>query len=241
MEEKVAVVLLTWKRITNLRGTLNKLNLQTYKNFDVYISNGNNDPNKIAIINKIVSYFSNLRITLSNDGNDLYSFRRITVAKSLAEQGYTVILYIDDDVSISHRYIETCMNQYEPKTYKSGYTWVLYNKGQSYYRNRQKRKDNNKTINYCGTGASMIDASVFLEDGLLKYPDGALKIEDLWLSFYCQHVMGWQLKYMDTDGASADGRDQFALFKQVQKEQINKDVFLKKLVSMGWELPEDVN
>jgi glycosyltransferase involved in cell wall biosynthesis len=238
MEEKIAIVLLTWKRITNLRHTLNKLKLQTYKNFDVFISNGNQDPNKIAIINKNISIFSDLKITLLNDGNDLYSFRRITVAKSLAEQGYTVILYIDDDVSISHRYVEKCISQYEPRTYKSGYAWVLYNKGQSYYRNRQKRKDNNKKINYCGTGVAMIDASVFLEEGLLDYPEGALKIEDLWLSFYCQHVMGWELKYMDTDDATVDGRDQFALFKQVQKEKINKDVFLRKLVEMGWELPE---
>jgi len=174
---------------------------------------------------------------LSNDGNDLYTFRRVTLARDLAQQGYEVVIYIDDDVAITKNHINVCLSQYEPKTYKSAYAWSFYNSGQSYYKGRRKRKDNNEIINYCGSGAAIIDASIFLEDGLFDYPEGTLKIEDLWLSFYAQHVMEWKLMYLNID-VNVAGRDEVALFRQVQKEKINKDVFLKTLVELGWKLPD---
>lgn len=239
MRHKVAVILLTWNRINNLKNTLKQLNLQTYKDFDLYISNANQDPDKIATIKKYISHFPRLNIKLLLDNNDMFTFRRLTVARQLASSGYSVIFYLDDDVTISEKHIEQCLEQYEPQTYKSSHAWSFYNKGQSYYRNRQKRKDNNKVINYCGSGVAMIDASIFLEPGLFDYPEGALKIEDLWLSYYAQHVMGWRLMYMKTD-ALVGGREPDALFRQVQRDKINKDVFLRQLVDMGWEIPETI-
>jgi hypothetical protein len=234
---KVAVVLLTWKRIPDLKHTLGNLDKQTFKEFDVYISNGNLDPNKIATIEKYAKFFVNLNIKIINSGNDLYTFRRLVLGKELAEKGYEIILYIDDDVSFSEKYIAVCLEQYEPKTYKSGYAWHFFNGGKSYYKGRERRTDNKKPIHYCGTSLSMIDSSIFLEHGLFDYPEGALKIEDLWLSYYAQHVLGWSLMYMNTDRAVVHGRDEVALFREVRKENINKDEFLKRLVGMGWEIP----
>lgn len=239
MKPKVAIILLTWQRIINLKDTLKQLNDQTYKDFDLYISNANPDRSKISTIKKYIEHYPRLKIVLLEDNNDLYTFRRITLGRSLAEQGYEIVIYIDDDVSILNNHVERCIQQYEPKTYKSSYTWSFYNAGRSYYRNRQRRTDNNKTINYCGSGVAMVDASIFLEPGLFDYPEGALKIEDLWLSYYAQHVLGWDLKYMKTD-ATVTGRDQAALFRQVRKDKINKDVFLNQLVEMGWNIPETI-
>jgi hypothetical protein len=235
--EKVAVVILTWQRVSNLKNTLNQLSLQSNKNFDVYISNANTNPDKIAIIKKYINHFSRLNTTLLNDNNDNYTFRRFFVGRDLAKMGYDIVLYIDDDVSISPRHVEECLSQYEPKTYKSDYAWSFYNAGQSYYKNRERRSDNEKEIHYCGTGIAMLDSSIFLQEGLFDYPEGALKIEDLWLSYYAQHVMGWRLMHMKT-GSIVNGKDQFALFKEVQREKINKDVFLRTLVDMGWVLPD---
>lgn len=238
MKPKVAIILLTWQRINNLKNTLSMLSSQSYKDFDVFVSNANFDPNKMATIEKYVSHFKNeLNISLSNDGNDLYTFRRLTLARDLANRGYEIIIYIDDDVIIKTNYIKVCIEQYEPNTYKSSYAWSFYNSGQSYYKGRIRRKNNNEIINYCGSGAAMIDASIFLEDGLFDYPEGSLKIEDLWLSFYAQHVMNWKLMYINVD-VNVTGRDEVALFRQVKKEKINKDVFLRTLVDLGWKLPD---
>ena len=84
----------------------------------------------------------------------------------------------------------------------------------------------------------MVDASIFLENGLLEAPDAAYKIEDLWLSYYVQHVMKWKLEYMETPGVIIGGSDNVALYKEIQKDPVNKDHFLRELVKMGWKIPK---
>lgn len=238
---KVAVVLLTWQRYNNLKITLDSLNKQTYKDFDVVVSNGNLKDNPVAAINKYVSYYKRkgLRIKLRHDGNDLFAFRRFTVGKDLAQKGYDVILFIDDDVTFPSTYIGKCLEQYEPQSYKSGFAWVLHHKGSSYYKHRTRKWDNQEQVHYCGTGFSMIDASIFLDNNLINSaPGAALKIEDLWLSYYAQHVKGWKLAYMQTLGVELGGADRVALYKAIQKDPVNKTDFLHQLVAMGWDLPD---
>lgn len=238
---KVIVVLLTWQRISNLKLTLDRLFKQSYKDFDIHITNANLSPNAIAGIEKYAKYYGNkgLRITVTHDGNDLYAFRRFTVGKQLAEAGYDVVMFIDDDVTFPTSYISRCLAQYEPKSYKSGFAWVLHHKGSSYYKHRTRKWDNDQQVNYCGTGFSMIDASIFLDPGLIKKaPSSAYKIEDLWLSYYAQHVKKWKLAYMETPGVVLGGADRVALYKEVQQDKVNKTDFLHKLVKMGWKLPD---
>jgi glycosyltransferase involved in cell wall biosynthesis len=238
---RVAVVLLTWQRIANLRNTLNLLEKQTYKNFDIHISNANLTERAITTIEKYINVYRarNMNISVTHDGNDTFAFRRFTAGKKLKEQGYDVVLFIDDDISFPSRYIQRCLEQYEPKSYKSGFAWSFYNKGSSYYKYRTRYWDNNQPIHYCGTGISMVDASVFLEKGLIEnVPEAAYKIEDLWLSYYVQHVLKWKLEYMETPGVIIGGADNVALFRQIQKDSINKDHFLRELVQMGWDIPK---
>lgn len=238
---KIAVVLLTWQRINNLKFILKDLNNQTRKDFDVIISNGNLKETSKTVINKYVKFYSqsDMNIYVRHDGNELYAFRRFTVGRDLAKQGYDVVMFIDDDVRIPSTYIARCLEQYEPKSYKSGFAWVLHHKGSSYYKHRTRKWDNEEQIHYCGTGFCMIDASIFLDDGLIKKaPPAALKIEDLWLSFYAQHVKGWKLAYMECPGVELAGADSVALYKQIQKDPVNKTDFLHQLVKMGWKLPD---
>ena len=238
---KVVVVLLTWQRIINLKNTLALLQKQTYKNFDIHVSNANlSDRAKMTIDKYIAVYRSRgLNISITHDGNETFAFRRFTVGKMLAKKGYDVVLFIDDDISFPSRYVQGCLEQYEPRSYKSGFAWSFHNKGSSYYKYRTRYWDNEKTIHYCGTGIGMIDASIFLEKGLIDdAPEVAYKIEDLWLSYYAQHVMKWKLKYMETPGVIIGGADNVALFKQIQKDPINKDHFLRELVKKGWKIPK---
>lgn len=236
MKLKVAVVVLTWDRIRYLKYTLKQLSLQTYQDFDVYISNANTDPAAINTIKKYIKHFYTVNVTLLNDSNDMYTFRRLTLGRDLAKAGYDVILYIDDDVTVDRKHISDCLNQYEPKTYKSGHAWAFYKNGKSYYKYRKRVRNLSSRVHYCGTGIAMLDASIFLEDGLFDYPEGALKIEDLWLSYYADHVLKWRLAPLSTDSVIGGGGLE-ALSREVRKQKINKDVFLQTLVSLGWELP----
>jgi len=236
---KVAIVLLTWQRVQNLKFILKQLTQQTNEDFDVYISNGNLSEDAIATLEKYVKHFKNLglKIRLSHDGNEIFSFRRFTVGRDLAHKGYDIVMYLDDDVTISRSYVQKCLSQYEPQTYKSGYAWEFYNGGKSYYKNRTRIRDVNRKPHYCGTGFSMIDSSFFLKDKLFNYPPGAEKIEDLWLSFCVDQEPGWSLAYMDAGDVFLKGSDEYALHKEIMNSSFDKTDFLKLLVKMGWEIP----
>lgn len=238
VDKKVTVVLMTWKRVPLLRETLRDLQAQTFKNFNLYISNGNLE---LAMrVDKYVSQFDNvLDITVSHDGNEHGSFRRLLAARKMAQEGTEIILFIDDDIELPPTYIEKALSQYEPKTYKSGFAWSLHKRGMDYYKYRTRRYDNKSAIHYCGTGVAMLDASIFLDDGLFEAPEGAKGIEDLWLSYYAQHILKWRLLYMEMPkGTKIGGDDAVALFKTYLRAEYTKADFLRELVKMGWRLPQ---
>jgi glycosyltransferase involved in cell wall biosynthesis len=241
MSMKVTVVLLTWKRVSILRKTLLSLANQTYQDFDVRISNGN--PEFSGAVDRFAESFSNkLRITVSHDGNRLYAFRRFTIGRELAKNGTDVVLFIDDDVVFDSGYVELCLNNYQPKTYQSGFAWSFQDNGSDYYKYRTKVKDTETKVHYCGTGVSMIDSSIFLDDRLYDVPAEAYLVEDLWLSYFAQDVLDWKLKYIPMKNVSVGGSDPHALYKKIIRDKKligtpDKADFLRLLVSKyHWKL-----
>lgn len=238
---KITIVLLTWQRVSSLKTVLARLKNQTYKDFDIYISNSN--PRASSTVEKYVKYFSDtLKITFSNDSNDHYAYRRLTVARDLARAGTEVILFIDDDVTISNSYVEEMLQTYEPQSYCSAYAWVFTNNGEDYYRHRKKVRDNLNKIHYCGSAVSAIDASIFLDDNLFVHPEEVFLMEDLWLSYFAQHVKGWKLKYAPIANINISGSDPNALYKKIMRDKKtngtpDKADLLRKLVhEYGWKL-----
>ena len=237
---KVAVVLLTWQRLSRLQFSLKSLSRQSHKDFDVIISNANMTSHAMRVIEKYAKIYrmQGLSIAVRHDGNKEYAFRRFYVGKDLYDQGYDVVMFLDDDVSVPNTYIENCLKQYEPKTYQSGFTWLLYNRGKNYYKFRKRVYSNKNTIHYAGTGFSMIDASIFGDRDLIeKAPPAAIKIEDLWLSYYVSLKRGWSIRYMEAPGVSLGGSDSVALWRSVQRDDVDKADFLKQLIEMGWKIP----
>lgn len=240
---KTTIVLLTWQRIANLRKVLYSLSNQTHKDFDVYISNANTK--NIATVEKYYKFFSDkLKITLSHDSNEHYAYRRLTVARELAKNGTDIVMFIDDDVAISNKHVEEMLAAYEPNTYGSAYSWRFQENGKDYYRRRKKVFNNLNTIHYCGTAVSVLDASIFLDDRLFDHPKEAYLMEDLWLSYFAQQVLGWSLKYISLSDIHIGGSDDSALFKKIIKDKANKGSpdkadLLRKLVNdYGWELKD---
>jgi glycosyltransferase involved in cell wall biosynthesis len=234
---KVSIGMLTWKRIPDLEETLRQLSLQVYKNFTLYISNGNLEMSDR--VDKAVSKYKDvLNIVVFHDGNELKTFRRLYLGKKMAEDGADIILFIDDDIDITSKYVAKCVKEYEPDTYKSGFTWS-FTRGQesTYYIDRIRRWDNNHTLHYAGTAVAAIDPKIFLEEGLFNAPDGAMGIEDLWLSYYANHVMGWPIKYLNVKNhCKINGADSVALYKTFQGAAYNKNHLLKELIDMGWQI-----
>lgn len=237
---KVAIVMLTWKRLDSLPKSLEMLSGQTNKDFDLYISNSN--PDETLTVEKMVEPFKEkINITLTHDSNEMYSFRRLHIGRTLAVKGFDVVLFLDDDVAIPTNYVEQCLSYFEPNSYKSAYAWKFLENGQNYYRRRVRVTTKNSKVHYCGTAVSMIDAKIFLNDDLLFTSEDAYQIEDLWMSYYADHILGWKLAYIPIQGLSIGGNDPVALSKVVKRNRNNKAVFLRKLVSLGWKLEtEDI-
>lgn len=239
---KVTIVLLTWQRLSSLNGMLNSLSNQSYKNFDVRISNANLI--KFEYVESVAKKFDgHLDIEVSHEGNDKFAFRRFSVGKDLAERGTNIILFIDDDVKIPNDYVEQCLRYYEEKSYKSGFAWTLDRGGSNYYQHRTRIHNPSQRANYCGTGLGMIDAAIFLDPRLISQaPPEALKIEDLWLSYFAQRVLKWKLSPIPMENVILGGADNVALYRQVLKEKgtikaPDKTDFLRLLVhKYKWKL-----
>jgi glycosyltransferase involved in cell wall biosynthesis len=232
---KASIVLLTWKRLHTLKSTLNRLSKQTYSDFDVHISNANLANS--ARIDRIVEMFSDkVSITVSHDGNDYYSFRRLFVAKNLAEQGSEVIIFLDDDVEISAEFVSQCLRNYAPKSYMSWYAWSF--NGSIDYFDRTRVQSNGQKVHYGGAGISIIDSSFFIKNRkLFKVPNkNVYKIEDLWLSYCVSTRDGWQIKHLPLSNIYLGGADGVALHKEVQSGDYTKTDLLKELVAMGWDI-----
>jgi hypothetical protein len=208
---------------------------QTNKDFSLYISNSNLD--EISKVEELVAPFKEkLNINLTHDSNEMYSFRRLVIGKDLALKGFDAVLFLDDDVLIPQNYIEQCLSYFEPNSYKSAYAWQFLENGQNYYRSRIRITKTDSKVHYCGTAVSIVDAKIFLNNDLLSAKDEAHKIEDLWMSYYADHVLKWKLEYIPIEGLTIGGNDPVALSKVVKRNRNNKAVFLRKLVSLGWKL-----
>jgi glycosyltransferase involved in cell wall biosynthesis len=233
--KKITIIILTWQRLSNLGSILSELSDQTYKDFEVRVSNGN--LKRVGTVEKYVSNFKDkLSISVSHDGNDEMAFRRIGIAKEVAKSGTEIVMFIDDDVSIPIDYVATCLSQYEDKSYKSAYSWFFTNP-KSYYKSRVRVVSDTQPVHYGGTGLAMVDAKIFLEDGLLSPPSCGKLVEDLWLSYYADHVMGWKVSWIKDANARVYGLDAFALNKVVKNSECNKDDFLAELTSkFGWDI-----
>jgi hypothetical protein len=89
-------------------------------------------------------------------------------------------------------------------------------------------------VKYCGTGGLVCDTKIFLEPGLFRCPRRYWFAEDLWLSYYADHVLGWDVRKGDVDfEMDDDGLDQFHLLHGT------KSRLLHYLVRAGWDLSAD--
>ena len=231
---KAAVILLSWKRPAGTLKNLKDLSEQTVGGFKVILSNSN--PKIYEEIQAYKSRFPDLNVEIRNDSNEHYCFRRLFIAREMAQSGIDVIFFIDDDVIIPKNYIELALAQYQEKTYSSVYTWTFQDKGSDYYKKRTRVYDNKENIKYCGAGVSMIDSSIFLEDGLFQVPGKAYGIDDLWLSYYCDYIAKYSLRHLDIPGVIIKGNDRFALLFTIKSNAYTKKDFLIDLVSNGWKV-----
>lgn len=208
--KNIAIVMCTWKRTVVLHRTLKLLDIQSNKDFDLFI--WNNNINKSQEIQDTVKMY-NINISIINSKVNVGGIGRFYYAR-LLYKNYEKIIFIDDDQIFDNNFIKDFNNIYKKKTITSWFAWKLNG---SYFNRR--RVTSVGDCDYCGTGGMMIDATIFQDEKLFNIPEKYKFVEDLWLSYYAKYVHNYNLFgcaiYMKI---IEDNNDQYHNLKKIKEE-----------------------
>ena len=194
-KSKVALILCIYNRLENLSSTLISINKQTNKDFDFYISNNTNGMRDRKIYSIVQNNILNINYKIYNHYNQYKQFSRFLIAKDLANDGYEKIIFIDDDEIIPLSFIQDCIDQYEDNVLKSFYAHKIID--DNYWQKEKLQID--EVGHYAGTGGLICSSSIFLDDKFFECPEEYYIIDDLWLSYYCVKILGYQVKLLKTN------------------------------------------
>lgn len=226
-DERIAVIMCTWKRIHNrLERTLDLLGSQNDQGFDLFI--WNNNALESELVDELVFAHAFDRTTVYHSNNNIGGIGRFYYARKLANQ-YKFVVFIDDDQDFDSQFIETFRREASNKSLSSWYSWRFT--GDGYWSDRIRCTPNSADVpHYCGTGGMVIDSSIFTHSLVFKCPPQFSFIEDLWLS-YCADMLGYT-KHASSVNIQfcTDGLDQ----SESLQMRIAKHEMLIYLRSIGW-------
>jgi hypothetical protein len=229
MDNGVAIIMCTWKRIERFSKTLDLLVEQRNQNFEFFVYN-NNPEIKIEIDSACDRYNDRLRITVRHSDKNVGGFGRFIIAKDLIGV-YDKAIFIDDDQVFSRIMIDRFLQEYEPNAIKSRWAFRFINNN---YSQRYQMLDSNEIVHYCGTGGMIVPIDVFKCEELYKIPEEFLFVEDLWLCFIANHYLNYNLKSIRSDFIEqiSDGKDQSTIgFLSVKIKLLN---YL--ITTRGWKI-----
>ena len=223
----VEVIMLVYQRVSNLRKILKCLSDQTYKDFTVRLHN--NNISSQAEVEKIVSKFNDLKITVSHSDNE-GSVKKLALGR---ESKADVIMVIDDDMFPAPDFVRYMMqefNRYGKLTILGWYGFVF--KSDDYWTGRVKPKVGEE-VDFIGSGSMVLSRDFFQIAELHNLPESALKIEDLWLSFIARKNFYRLVKIACQVEHLPDKKDQYLGLKE------QKDALLLELKDRGWQFLRD--
>lgn len=221
------VILCVWRRPERLRRTIDLLRSQIDANPVLYI--WNNNPKARGFVDDTVIQITDLEIHTVHSTHNAGGFGRFYVARDLAPT-HPFVIFIDDDQTFPETAIAQFVREFRPKTI-SGF-WAFRFTGRSEYRLRVPATVPGERVDYAATCGVICDSEVFSNPDFFRCPRRFWFVEDLWLSYFADHVLGWQIfKSAVTLDADDDGLDQYHYLYRT------KSRFLETLVNAGWALP----
>jgi len=222
---KTAIIMCVWQRIGSLSNTIDMLSKQDENDFNFFI--WNNNANIKHEINTLIKQYEWVQV--HHSPTNIGGIGRFHYAHKIHTE-FEHIIFIDDDQQFDNTFVKSMIVEYEPKTIKSWFSWKFNN---SEYWQRIRVRDGSN-VHYCGTGGMILDSSIFVDEKILTdCPIEYTFVEDLWLSFYANHVHKYKLKSTKHVNLSivVDGKDQYV------KLRSKKPKFLKYLLNtLKWEL-----
>lgn len=213
MKSSIAIIMCCWKRIDKLPQTFKQLEAQRDQDFVLYLWNNNPD-NKVAIQDAIGK--TELKVYAYHSENNVGGIGRFYYAKQIVAN-HEIVVFIDDDQIFNENMTAIFRANYDENAVKS--RWAFRFQSTNYW-DRFKPVETNQPVHYCGTGGLVIPAKVFKDPKLFDFPVRFLFVEDLWLSYYCDAVLGMKLLSIKDDFMSqiADQHDQYKGLANTKRE-----------------------
>jgi hypothetical protein len=219
----VPIVLCVWRRPERLATTLASLGAQRDERLKLWI--WNNNPALRVFVDGAVAG-SDLQVDVVHSTRNVGGFGRFYVARRLAEE-HPYVVFLDDDQVPATDFVKTLVQEFAPRTIHGA--WAFRFLGTQRYWDRVPAASGER-VKFCGNGGMICDTRIFLEPGLYKCPRRFWFVEDLWLSYYADHVMDWQLfKSAAVIEKEPDDQGQF------QNLGATKDLMFRYLGRQGWD------
>ena len=206
------VIMCTWKRVDGFNNVVKQLNSQTFKNFKLFV--WNNNPSLENDFKRALSY-AKFDYELYTSPKNIGGFGRFYYAKQIRRNPGLMdyCVFIDDDQTFDSNLLATFISEAKSNTILSQWGWEFTQL--NYYGEESRRQRlPGETLHYAGTGGMIADMRVFESEGLFDCPTQYWFVEDLWLSFYANHILGFNL--VKSSAVMKNGDDQHSLYKIVK-------------------------
>ena len=227
---RVPIVMCTWQRIERLPITLELLTTQSCNDFDLFIWNNNSE--YVAPIDALVgSREWPYPIAIHHSSENVGGFGRFFWCKKLVgTSDCSHVIFLDDDQEFSSELVSGFLREAAPRTISSRWSYRFVRNGS--YWNRLRAKEGEEA-HYCGTCGMIMDISLFKDEKFFSECPMRFRLgmEDLWLSFYAQHVLEWRLVASSVKVRTiADERDTYLKIRGAKVE------FLEYLRNLNWKV-----
>lgn len=216
----IAVITCTWKRPENLRRTLDMLETQEFTAFDVHLINNNHE---IRDIVDAETADTSLVVHVQHNDANRGAYARIEKMVELRDR-YAWFMTIDDDMVFGSELVCTWDKQRAPNVVFGWQGWTFHGN----YWERDKVSVG-ESCSYLWGGNMFIPAEAMRDDGILALDEVYWNCEDIWLAYYTNHVLGFDLR-MGVGGVRVDedGKDEYL------KHHALKVRLLDELRGRGW-------
>jgi hypothetical protein len=228
---EIPVVLCVWRRLDRLRRTLELLAAQRRHRPRLYVWNNN-----VAARREVRTTTRGgwpFAIQVHDSPVNVGGFGRFLTAREIARTSPRVV-FLDDDLDFGDDLLSTMAAEHRPSSLTAWWAFRIQDPADYWVR---RPLDPGDEADYCGTGGMICDTRVFRRRGLFQCPSKYAFLEDLWLSFYVGHRLGWK-KYKSAAAVREvrDGANQVLLAGVYEQ----KSEFLGLLTGPGgWRLIGD--
>lgn len=222
----VPVVMCVWRRVAFLPATIAQLERQVGVRPELHLWVNNPEAADDA---RRIAATATIPVAVTVSPQNIGGIGRFHAARELADH-HPFVVFIDDDQVFDEHALRTLLHEARPGKIAAQYAFQL-ECPHSYWQRRIPNPGD--WVQYAGTGGMITDTAIFRDSRLFDCPERFSFVEDLWLSYFAEHELGWSLVRSAARFAQVeDGRNQWSAMPTD-----HKSAFVRHLVERGWQVP----